>query len=273
MARSNFHQLWDAAKGDLMTQDVLLQVQGLTKRFGGLTALDDVSFEVFDSEILGVIGPNGAGKSTLFNLICGFLHPVNGKVIFKGQDITGLKPHQISSRGITRCFQATRLFMNRAVLDNLLIGFFMSYKTGILGTLLNSTSARREEELARQKATELMELIELTRYSNQLARDLAYGHRRLLGLGLALATNPCMLLLDEPTTGMNLSEKAKVIDLLGRLRQKGITVVLVEHDMSVVMGLCDRVIVLNYGRKVAQGSPKEISANEEVIKAYLGAEE
>jgi len=252
---------------------VVLQVRKLNKYFGGLAAISELDLDIIDSEILGLIGPNGAGKTTLFNVVSGFFPPASGKVIFDGQDITGLKAHEIAQLGISRTFQASTLFMRLSVLDSVFTGYHMSYKRSIWKRLLRASSAVREEEILRQRATEILEFMGLASLKDELAANLSHGHQRILGVCMALATNPKLLLLDEPVTGMNPRETLTMIDLIRQVRDRGITIVVVEHDMKAVMNLCDRIAVLNYGRKIAEGPPKEIRENKEVIEAYLGKEE
>jgi branched-chain amino acid transport system ATP-binding protein len=252
--------------------NIILEVKKLNKHFGGLAAISELDLNVVDTEILGLIGPNGAGKTTLFNVISGFFPPTSGKVMFDGREITGLKAHEIAHLGISRTFQATTLFMRISVLENVFTGFHLSYQTSIWRRLLRSPSALEEEGLLRQNATEILEFMGLASQKEELAANLPHGHQRILGICMALATHPKLLLLDEPVTGMNATETQNMIDLIKQIRERGITVVLVEHDMKAVMNLCDRIVVLNYGQKIAEGLPEEIRENKEVIEAYLGRE-
>lgn len=251
---------------------IILEVKKLSKYFGGLAAISELNLGIVDSEILGLIGPNGAGKTTLLNMISGFFPCTSGKIIFEGRDITGLKAHEIAHLGISRTFQATTLFMRLLVLDNVFTGYHLSYKTNIWKRLLRTSSAFKEEALLRQRAMEILEFMGLAPLKDELAANLPHGHQRILGVCMALATNPKLLLLDEPVTGMNVSETQTMIELIRQIRDRGITIVMVEHDMKAVMGLCDRIVVLNYGRKIAEGLPKEIRENKEVLEAYLGKE-
>jgi len=248
----------------------LLEIRGLTKYFGGLAALSEVDLDVFESEILGVIGPNGAGKTTLFNVITGLLPPTSGRVRFKGEVITGLRADQIARRGIGRTFQASVLFGQATVFENVFTAFHMHYQQPGWKAFLRAPSARAEEELIRRRVMEILEFMGLAPLKDELAMNLPHGHQRALGICLALATNPKLLLLDEPVTGMNPVETITMVELIRKIRGRGTTIVIVEHDMRAIMSLCDRIAVLNYGRKIAEGSPEEIRNNQQVIEAYLG---
>lgn len=250
----------------------ILEVKKLSKYFGGLAAVNEVDLGVSESEILGLIGPNGAGKTTLFNAISGYFPPTSGQVIFDGKDITGLKAHEVAYLGISRTFQASTLFMKISVLDNVFTGYHMSYRTGVWKRLLRTPAARKEEATLRQKAMEILEFMGLASLKDEMAMNLPHGHQRVLGVCMAMATNPTVLLLDEPVTGMNPGETQTMISLIRQIRDRGITIVLVEHDMKAVMDLCDRIAVLNYGQKITEGLPEEIRENKEVIEAYLGKE-
>jgi len=251
----------------------MLDVNKVTKHYGGLAALNQLDLHVSQSELLGLIGPNGAGKSTLFNVICGFLKPTSGEVILDGKDITGFKAHEIAQLGIGRVFQAPTFFNRLSALDNVFVGYHMSYKTGIWKRLLRLPSALTEERTLRQQAMGILELMGLQELKDELAENLSHGHQKILGVCMALAANPKLLLLDEPVAGMNSVETKAMIELIERIREGGVTVVVIEHDMRVVMSLCDRIVVLNNGRKLAEGLPQEIMENRDVIEAYLGRAE
>jgi branched-chain amino acid transport system ATP-binding protein len=251
----------------------MLEVRNLSKFFGGLAAIRDLDLQIFDSEILGVIGPNGAGKTTLFNVISGFYAANRGKVIFDGHDITGLKAHQVANVGVSRTFQASNLFMSLSVLDNVFTCYHMSYRTRIWKRFLHTPSAIEEERQLKKGAVEILEFMGLDPLRDELASKLTHGQQRALGICMALATNPKLLLLDEPVTGMNPAETQTMLNLIGRIRNRGMTIAIVEHNMQAVMNLCDRIVVLNHGQKIAEGPHKEIIENKDVIEAYLGKDE
>lgn len=249
---------------------VILDVNKLTKRFGGLVALNEVDLQVEAGEILGVIGPNGAGKSTLYNVLSGVYQPTSGEVFFQGESITGMKPHVIAEKGLVRTYQASELFMSLTVLENIQIGCHIPAKTRIFGDVFRVPSVRRNESEAQQRAGDIVKLAGLGGITDGLARDLPHGHQRALGVAIGLAAEPKVLCLDEPLTGMNLEERQFMLRLIEKIRREGITVLLVEHDVKSVMGICDRIMVLNFGTKIAEGNVDEIRNNKDVIEAYLG---
>ena len=250
----------------------LLEVKGLTKHFGGLTAVSDLDLSVEKGEIIGLIGPNGAGKTTVFNMIMGTYSPNRGKVIFKGKDITGWKSHTIVSYGLVRSFQRTTLFSELTVLQNIFLGFHLISEISFWDSLFKGISARKRQEQLFEKAAEIAEFMGLGETGDQLAKNLPHGYQRMLGVAIALATNPELILMDEPVTGMNTEETDRMMNKIRQIREKGVTTLVVEHDMRLVMNICDRLCVLNFGSKIAEGPPSEICRHEEVIAAYLGSE-
>lgn len=251
----------------------LLQVKRLSKNFGGLAALSEVSLDVESQEIRGLIGPNGAGKSTFFNVISGTQRPSSGEVVFGGTNITGLQADQVAAHGLIRTFQETNLFRELTFLESVILGFHLSVKSGFFHTLFNSAGARREEQSLKEKAVDLLDFFGLANFRNELTKNQPHGFQRALGLSMALAANPRMLLLDEPVTGMNSEETSTMMKHIRCIRDEfKATIILVEHDMRAVMGLCDRITVLNFGKKIVEGSPDEISNDATVIKAYLGSD-
>jgi len=252
--------------------DTLLQTDRLRKEFGGLVAVDDVDFTVPANSIVSLIGPNGAGKTTFFNMLTGVYKPTEGRVLFNGEDMTNKPPHAFTQRGIGRTFQNIRLFQNMTALENVLVGMHVRLKGNLFEALLRTPRVKHEEQEARVRARELLEFSGLRRRDDVIGRNLSYGDQRRLEVARALATQPKLLLLDEPTAGMNPQETADFTTFVGRLREKlELSVLLIEHDMRVVMGISDRVTVLDYGEKIAEGTPLEIQKNERVIEAYLGA--
>lgn len=250
----------------------MLKTEDLTLYFGGLAAVNGVDFSIDAKKIVGLIGPNGAGKTTFFNIVTGFLKPTRGSIIYKGQDITGFKPHQIAKLGIGRTFQKTSLFPKLTVMQNIIIGHHVRTGSGVFSALFNTGRKRDEEKKTDEMALEIIEFMGMADKKDVIAKNLPYGDQRRLEIAIAMATNPDLLLLDEPAAGMNPEEGRRLIELIVRIREKGITILLVDHNMKVVMGICEHVVVLDYGRKLAEGTPAEISQNQEVIKVYLGEE-
>jgi branched-chain amino acid transport system ATP-binding protein len=254
----------------MMARQPALKVEHVAIRFGGLVALSDLNFGVGEGEIVSLIGPNGAGKTTAFNIVTGFLTPTHGTVSYRGKALGGLKPHEIADIGLVRTFQRTSVFPNDTVHDNLLIGLHRQSRVHLSEAILGLPRARLVERKMREQAGELAERVGLARRLHDLAGSLSYGEQRLVGVALALAAKPSMLLLDEPVSGMNASETHSFIELVRSIRDQGVTILLVEHDMPMVMKVSDRIVVLNYGRIIAEGSPEIIRNDPAVIEAYLG---
>ena len=252
--------------------EALLSVQRLQKSFGGLMALNNVSFDVNPGEIVALIGPNGAGMTTLFNLITGFHDPDGGQVSFNGSRIDNLAPHQIVRHGIVRTFQNLQIFNNLTVLENVMVGLHIHGQSGMLAAVLRLPSARKEEKISRQEAYRYLELVGLSERANAPASGLPFGQQRLLEIARALAVHPTLLLLDEPAAGLTQTETLALDDLICRLREDGLTILLVEHDMELVMSIADRVVVLHYGTVIASGTTQEVQSNPEVIQASLGTD-
>jgi len=251
----------------------LLELDHVTIKFGGLTALDDVSFDIKEGEILGLIGPNGAGKTTCFNVMTGVYQATSGAIRFDGRPLAKLQRHKITKLGIARTFQNIRLFRSMSALDNVMVGADVHSKVGILNALFRTPRHRHTEAAAEQKARELLDFVGISGRADELASNLSYGDQRRLEIARALATGPKLLCLDEPAAGFNPAEKRQLMDLIRRVRDIGYTVLLIEHDMRLVMGVTDRIVVLEFGRKIAEGTPAEIRDNPAVIAAYLGVEE
>ncbi len=250
----------------------ILEMDNVTIRFGGLTAVDSVDMKIEEGTIRALIGPNGAGKSTIFNLITGIYPPSSGEIRFRGTPINGCKPHLITELGIARTFQNIRLFSEMTVLDNVKIGRHCRTKAGFLGALLRGPGVKAEERAITEESMEALKILELDHKADELAKNLPYGEQRRLEIARAMASNPKLILLDEPAAGMNPQEKQTLMSMIRKIQDKGLTIFLVEHDMKFVMNLSDRIMVLDYGRKIAAGSPAEIKSNPAVIAAYLGKE-
>lgn len=248
----------------------LLACEKLHRVFGGLTAVNQVDLRVEKGEIVGLIGPNGAGKTTLFNLITGFLAPTSGKIEYEGNDVTHLPPHVLGSRGLVRTFQKVNIFPELSVLDNILVGRYLHFHSGFIHSLFQSRTHRRQKKQSIEKALTILEFVGLSGWERQQAKNLPLGLQRALGIAAALAAEPKLLLLDEPASGMNTEEKKEIIEVIRKIYHSGMTLLLVEHDMNVVMSLCGRIIVLDSGATLMEGSPEQVQHDPRVIEVYLG---
>jgi branched-chain amino acid transport system ATP-binding protein len=257
--------------GDGATPKSALSIEHITVHFGGLVAVSDMTFTVNEGEVVGLIGPNGAGKTTAFNVITGFLRPTRGEIRYRGRRLNGLRPNEVAEAGLVRTFQKTSVFAANTVFDNILIGLHRRGRATAWQTLLGLPRVRAEEQRLRDEARAILDFVGIAQRAGELGGALPYGEQRLLEVAVALAARPSLLLLDEPVSGMNPSETSSFMRLLDRIRARDVTVLLVEHDMRMVMGVSDRVVVLNHGKIIAEGPPGEIQRNPEVIRAYLGA--
>ena len=248
----------------------ILEAENLTKDFGGLRAVDHVTIAVYEGELLGLIGPNGAGKTTFLNLIVGICRPTSGRVILEGQDVTGLKPHQLTEKGLAKTFQLVTLFDESTVLENILIACNMKSRPGFWGSVFDTSSNKKKSSQMLDEALGILELIGIGDLKGEIAGTLSHGHRKLLQLAMALTLSPKVLLLDEPAAGMNVDEITSMMKLVKEKQRNGVGVILIEHNMRVIRNYCDKVVVLDYGQKIAEGTPEEVSINKDVIKAYLG---
>ncbi len=252
---------------------MLLKIKEITKRFGGLIAVNQVSLQVGEGEIFGLIGPNGAGKTTFFNMLTGIYKPNEGQILFEDKQIQGIKPFRISQLGISRTFQNIRLLKEETVLENVKVGMFGKTRSGLWSAILSLQSAKKEEESVKEESQKIIELVGLNGYENEMAGSLSYGNQRRVEIARALVSGPKLLLLDEPTAGMNAEETKEIVELIRKIRGNGTTIILIEHNVGMVIGLCDRIAVFDHGEKIADDKPEAIISNPAVIEAYIGKED